>query len=390
MAWRSAASALSALLAAGCDEPQPRTSSLAPVLRDDLERHRFVVETRDGVTPVIDVDVGSDVASMLVEARGAAGFYFVETFETPVGLELQQAGQLWTREAREVPGLADFLFPNDDTAAPVPGRYRMSFAAFDDKTRDSAPVDEALEIEVITVHRDIDQPCGLRLDFLVDDDALGDTSFVSAVGAMVERVDAALDQVDVSILDYQIRQVDIDRLSVDVTDASALDVADQALASASASGSIRTDALHVLVVRSIQGEGAPGFNPAGYSMGLPGPYDADRPNAAVLVSTSHYARPDPTGTLVLDVDGVATSLTHEIGHFLGLYHTSEPAGLAHDPLAETAECTAGGVCAPEFHANLMTPVGWLTAAGLESTQRTTFTSGQGRIMRRHPLCLPIE
>jgi hypothetical protein len=39
-------------------------------------------------------------------------------------------------------------------------------------------------------------------------------------------------------------------------------------------------------------------------------------------------------------DVVGQILAHEIGHALGLFHTTEMAGVAHDPLDDTAECGA--------------------------------------------------
>jgi hypothetical protein len=33
------------------------------------------------------------------------------------------------------------------------------------------------------------------------------------------------------------------------------------------------------------------------------------------------------------------TITHEIGHFLGLNHPSEKAGLTHDPIPDTPTCT---------------------------------------------------
>ncbi|MFT5681191.1 MAG: hypothetical protein ACI8RZ_002097 [Myxococcota bacterium] len=48
----------------------------------------------------------------------------------------------------------------------------------------------------------------------------------------------------------------------------------------------------------------------------------------------------------LDLDGspayVAQILAHEGAHFLGLFHTSEKDGSAHDPLSDTAQCTSDG------------------------------------------------
>jgi hypothetical protein len=43
--------------------------------------------------------------------------------------------------------------------------------------------------------------------------------------------------------------------------------------------------------------------------------------------------------LTTDPVVIGTTMAHEGGHFLGLFHTSERSGLAHDPLLDTPECT---------------------------------------------------
>lgn len=73
---------------------------------------------------------------------------------------------------------------------------------------------------------------------------------------------------------------------------------------------------------------------------------------------------------------------HEIGHFLGLFHTAEQSG-GHDFIDDTAECpstgTGTGTCATEGGGYLMH---WLATGG------TTLTAGQGLVIRGHPLVGP--
>ena len=45
---------------------------------------------------------------------------------------------------------------------------------------------------------------------------------------------------------------------------------------------------------------------------------------------------DPMG----DLEDGDLVLLHEIGHFLGLFHTTESSGTVLDPLADTVECTS--------------------------------------------------
>jgi hypothetical protein len=117
-------------------------------------------------------------------------------------------------------------------------------------------------------------------------------------------------------------------------------------------------------------------------MGLPGPIIFDRPNAAVLVASELFIFFEG----FLDTAGLSTSLAHEIGHFMGLYHTSEKDGAAHDVLSDTPECSEAFACDAEFEKNLMTSAFWLSGP---TTVRELFTEQQGEVIRRHPLCVPM-
>jgi hypothetical protein len=50
------------------------------------------------------------------------------------------------------------------------------------------------------------------------------------------------------------------------------------------------------------------------------------------------------------------TMAHEIGHFLGLRHTSEHGGAAHDPITDTPECSdPQNATACRDHTNFMFP-----------------------------------
>ena len=69
---------------------------------------------------------------------------------------------------------------------------------------------------------------------------------------------------------------------------------------------------------------------AGVSGGIPGPPAfPGLQHAGVAVSL-----------LLIDELSWADTFAHEGGHYLGLYHSSERDGLAHDPLSDTPECLA--------------------------------------------------
>jgi hypothetical protein len=62
---------------------------------------------------------------------------------------------------------------------------------------------------------------------------------------------------------------------------------------------------------------------------------------------------------------------------MGLYHTSESDGSAHDPLPDTP--MSGSI---DFSRNIMTSGG--------GASRTMVTDDQAWVIKRHPLCVPTE
>jgi hypothetical protein len=143
---------------------------------------------------------------------------------------------------------------------------------------------------------------------------------------------------------------------------------DEILSDSRSAGLVRSQALHIVLVRSLGGE------LRGYSMGLPGPMASTLPTSAVLIASRAFT--DSAG--YVDVTAMSETVSHEMGHYLGLYHTSEIDRLFHDPIVDTAECTVDS-CPSEYWLNLMTP---------GASDRRELSFGQGEIVRRHPLCIP--
>jgi len=94
---------------------------------------------------------------------------------------------------------------------------------------------------------------------------------------------------------------------------------------------------------------------------------------------------------------LAKILVHEIGHYLGLYHTTESTGTEHDPLSDTPECPAsmdsdgdGRVTGPECRSNgadyLMF---WVMDGGLikSGNFQTTLSPMEGEAINTHPSIL---
>ncbi len=83
--------------------------------------------------------------------------------------------------------------------------------------------------------------------------------------------------------------------------------------------------------------GQEGFVILGLAAGIPGiPVIPGTDTSGVAVSTVAI---DPSFGLG-GPTGVGTTMAHEGGHWLGLYHTTEQPGTLHDPLPDTLECPA--------------------------------------------------
>lgn len=76
----------------------------------------------------------------------------------------------------------------------------------------------------------------------------------------------------------------------------------------------------------------------GIAAGIPGPNGvAETAASGVIISVDTHLDGDG---IVLLTDMMGETIAHEVGHQLGLFHTSEAEGDYHDPIADTPECTA--------------------------------------------------
>ncbi len=140
------------------------------------------------------------------------------------------------------------------------------------------------------------------------------------------------------------------------------------------------DYLNIFLVRSL------GAGILGISGGIPGPH--------LIQGTAHSGVVFSTfgGLTQMSHNALITqgeTMAHEVGHFMGLFHTTESSGKRFDPIADTQECTRaeydtngdGKVtskeCADVDGENLMF---WQAA----SFAQETFSSTQSRVMRLTP------
>jgi hypothetical protein len=118
-----------------------------------------------------------------------------------------------------------------------------------------------------------------------------------------------------------------------------------------------------------------GANVIGMSTGLPGLAGMHSTASSGVVFTSEY--------MFLGNDGLALTgvlFAHEVGHYLGLFHTTEFDGVTTDPLADTFSCGGDIRSNPEGCPdinNVMFPLADVSHVGL--------TSEQGAVLRANPL-----
>jgi hypothetical protein len=353
-------------LAGGCAASLDAPSVSAVPGREDLTVMSYRSHVRAGLSDLLTVDLPDGIDAALIEVAGDRGQFRLAQLQTPSGRDAVESGGFVTRDAREVDGLVDWLYPNSPQQVLEGGRYTLRFTALG--ASGSVVDDEDVTVRLYT-RASAGAGGAVKLDVLVADDALaGDVDGVAA--ALVTRVATLYAQAGLSIADYTAATVHLGASNLALA-GGRLSAASLAMLQASlhAAGA-RADAVHLVIVRGLDDGGD---DVAGYSLGLPGPFAADRPTAAVLVSAASYASPS---TGALDTDGLGTTAAHEIGHYLGLYHTSERDGSAHDPIADTPECASGDSACPDA-SNVMF---WTGGGG-----RNKLTAGQGVVMRRHPL-----
>ncbi len=143
------------------------------------------------------------------------------------------------------------------------------------------------------------------------------------------------------------------------------------VASSQSPGTTAAESLsvNVFLIQDFNISEAPGL--LGVSTGIPGMAGLHGNSGAGLVFSS--------ASLGSDNTQLGQTMAHEIGHFLGLRHTTEHYGSAHDPISDTPECLA-----PDLAFLCGDATNFMFAYALGGDQSKT-TAGQAFVVKRSPL-----
>lgn len=131
--------------------------------------------------------------------------------------------------------------------------------------------------------------------------------------------------------------------------------------------------VNVFLINDFNVSDAPGL--LGISTGIPG--------MAALHGSAGSGLVFSTATLGEDNKTLGQTMAHEVGHFLGLRHTTEHLGSAEDPITDTPRCIA-----PRLGFLCDDATNFMFAFALGGDQQTGATAGQGFVLRHNPLVRP--
>jgi len=344
------------------DGAETEITQLACPIVETLPMGWVDVDPVTGLSPILPLLVPDDALSMLVLLEGNSdAFYALARLVDPNGTELIPEG--WASTANGPVCLAcanriaasrqthAVLIPNAPTVEMIGGQWSFQFMAFSDP--DFTPVEAGASVSVVVKRGEwLPDTGALQLQVLIPTalehlppDVRGDSlaTVTSQVGSVFAQVGITIEAPPSTSVDWP---------------------AEWFLDELQSNTHTLPETLEWGVPVLLVDELTVGANPlAGFS-----PVPGGRPFAAGLGVTIVVPEAPP------ELDDLGTAMAHELGHYLGLWHTREAGAQGVlDPLPDTS---------PVSDDNLMT----VDLLG------SVLTDGQGQVMRGHPavthLCTP--
>jgi hypothetical protein len=324
-------------------------------------------DVTDGQTVTLDVPPDAIGFDVVVTSAGALG---IERIASPAGAVVHDRftpknGGLANGEA--VRGVASVSVPQNDLpeSVLVPGGWKITFGgqgtAAHARARIQTTGDGRFHGGALDLHLYV--PAGLTIS---------DPSPLHVVSAKTAAADVDVARRVDTFFSALHQSFAIDRGKVVFHEAPSRFVAVNDDATYYAGTAISTGqpedyALHVLLTNDLYHG-----DYVGYSPGLPG---------TVSVTGTPYS-----GLVVALYDGGEGAIgdghswLHEMGHFVGLFHTTEPDGTTFDPLSDTPKCPGTRTPSCADADNLMIPGAWPAGDKLPLV-----TKGQQTVFRASPI-----
>jgi len=327
----------------------------------------YVVDIPNGAVSLTIIADGGDAGDMDISSIvDASGFSMIsaDPYNYPIGENLAQ-GYGQSAVAFTVPHSLDYSFH--------PGKWSFSITHY------SSPADAAKDVSIYTI---VKTAAGTKLNVNVWIVALPDYTGendpnVKAMMDEFKRIMALNGFTVGSVAVHVLDNADAQRLTnIDLGyDGNQNDQSDDMDELFKMSAQAGNDYMNLFFVRSLSESGV-----LGIAGGIPGP--------PILQGTEH------SGVLVNTMGGLSSlsssellmqgaTVAHELGHYMGLFHTTESGGGSFDPISDTPECPASvfdtdgdGLvsaeeCVTRDGANLMFwASAWFTQETLSSAQKS--------------------
>lgn len=344
-----------------------------------------------GMTAAMSVDLPEDAVSFQITAMGTPGVYYaVDALKAPNGKAIVLPG--WYDSAlngdqaeicivclervASSETVHSVLVPNSPDVPMMPGTWTFSLYAFTREMKGGffgqptyKPAGGQVHVEVAIKRSDAGPPTAGVLDLNLHFTGAGGMSADSAaadpnVQKILDAFAGIYAAIGISLGTVTYRDVDPGLQVVDGFNGKGNDFEAVAATAAGAPPGV-----NVFFVRELTDSASPmaAFGVIlGISGGVPGPAALEaNGRSAVLISTA-----DVPGQPKGDATHMGVTMAHEVGHYLGLFHSSEfgfGQNQVHDPLPDTGENDTGNLMYYESSGN-----------------GKTLSNDQGAVLRANP------